>query len=92
MAGELGEIQRQTALGDDGRLEVPEMSVKTSLEVSGAEVDHRDRDCRLDQPEANEFGVWDHLEVEGSVESPLIQRFHTEIAVRSVYIYFTTGF
>jgi len=53
------EIQRQTAFGDDGQLEVTETSVETSLEDFGADVDHRDRDSRLDQPEACEFGVDD---------------------------------
>ena len=58
------EIQRQTAFGDDGQLEVTETSVETSLEDFGADVDHRDRDSRLDQPEASKFGVDDRPEVE----------------------------
>ena len=58
------EIQRQTAFGDDGQLEVTETSVETSLEDFGADVDHRDRDSRLDRPEASEFGVDDRPEVE----------------------------
>ena len=53
------EIQRQTTFGDDGQLEVTEKSVETSLEDFGADVDHRDRDSRLDRPEASEFGVDD---------------------------------
>ena len=60
------EIQRQTAFGDDGQLEVTETSVETSLEDFGADVDHRDRDSRLAQPEASEFGVDDRPEVEDS--------------------------
>ena len=60
------EIQRQTAFGDDGQLEVTETSVETSLEDFGADVDHRDRDSRLDRPEASEFGVDDRPEVEDS--------------------------
>ncbi|MFC7216265.1 hypothetical protein ACFQO4_19570 [Saliphagus sp. GCM10025334] len=59
-------IQRQTAFRDDGQLEVTETSVETSLEDFGADVDHRDRDSRLDRPEASEFGVDDRPEVEQS--------------------------
>ena len=62
------EIQRQTAFGDDGQLEITEMSVETSLEDFGADVDHRDRDSRLDRPEPSEFGVDDRPEVEHSEE------------------------
>ena len=58
------EIQRQTAFGDDGQLEVKDGSVETSLEDFGADVDHRDRDSRLDQPAASEFGVDDRPKVE----------------------------
>ncbi|MGB9963011.1 hypothetical protein ACOZ32_12535 (plasmid) [Halobacterium sp. MBLA0001] len=57
------EVQRQTAFGEDGQLEVTETSVETSLEDFGADVDHRDRDSRLDRPEASEFGVDDRPEV-----------------------------
>jgi hypothetical protein len=62
------EIQRQTAFGDDCQLEVTEASVETSLENFGADVDHRDRDSRLDRPEASEFGVDDRPEVEQTSE------------------------
>ena len=62
------EIQRQTAFGDDGQLEITETSVETSLEDFGADVDHRDRDSRLDRPEASEFGVDDRPEVEQTSE------------------------
>ena len=62
-------IQRQTAFGEDGQLEVTETSVETSLEDFGADVDHRDRDSRLDQPEASEFGVDDRPEGEQSSEN-----------------------
>ena len=58
------EIQRQTAFGDDGQLEVIETSVETSLEDFGADVDHRERTPRLDQPEASQFGVDDRPEKE----------------------------
>ncbi|MFC4452010.1 hypothetical protein [Halorussus aquaticus] len=63
------EIQQQTAFGEDGQLEVTETSVETSLEDFGTDVDHRDRDSRLDRPEASEFGVDDRPEVEQSSES-----------------------
>ncbi|WP_254538655.1 hypothetical protein [Halomarina litorea] len=58
------EIRRQTAFGEDGQLEVTETSVETSLDDFGADVDHRDRDTRLDRPEASEFGVDDRPEVD----------------------------
>jgi hypothetical protein len=56
-------IQQQTAFGEDGQLEVTETSVETSLEDFGANVDHRDRDSRLDRPQASEFGIDDRPEV-----------------------------
>jgi len=62
-------IQHQTAFGDDGRLEVVEESVETSLEDFGAEIDRRERDSRLDQPEADQFGVDNRPEVAHSSES-----------------------
>lgn len=62
------EIQQQTAFGEDGHLEVTETSVEASLEDFGADVDHRDRESRLDRPEASEFGVDDRPEVEQSSE------------------------
>ena len=61
-------IQRQMTCGDDGQLEVAETSVETALKDFGADVDHRDRDSRLDQPEASEFGVDDRPEVEQTSE------------------------
>ena len=57
-------IQRQTAFCDDGELEVIETEVETSLEDFGAEVDHRERTVRIDQPEAGQFGVDDRPDVE----------------------------
>ena len=62
------EIQRQTVFGDDGQLEVTETNIETSLEDFGADIDHRDRDSRLDRPEASEFGVDDRPEVEHASE------------------------
>ena len=62
------EIQRQTAFGDDGQLEVPETSVETSLVDFGAEVDHRDRPSRRDRPEVSQFGIDDRPEKEQSSE------------------------
>ncbi|UPV98969.1 hypothetical protein M0R88_10560 [Halorussus gelatinilyticus] len=56
-------IQQQTAFGEDGELEVTETSVETSLEDFGAEVDHRERKSRRDQPEASEFGIDDRPEI-----------------------------
>lgn len=62
------EIQQQTAFGEDGQIEVTEVSVETSLEDFGADVDHHDRDSRLDRPAASEFGVDDRPEVEQTSE------------------------
>ena len=53
------EIQRQTAFGDDGQLEITETSVETSLEDFGADVDHRDRNSRRDRPEVEHSGKGD---------------------------------
>ncbi len=63
------EIRHQTAFGDDGQLEVVEESVETSLEDFGGEVDHRERDSKLERPEADQFGVDDRPEVARSAES-----------------------
>ena len=63
------EISQQAAFGDDDQLELTESSVETSLEDFGADVDHRDRDCRIDQPEAKEFGVDDRPRVTRLSES-----------------------
>lgn len=57
------EIQRQTAFSEDGQLELTETSVETSLEDLGADIDHRDRDSRLDRPTASDFGVDDRPEI-----------------------------
>ena len=63
------DIHQQTAFDENGQLEVTESSVETSLEDFGADVDHRDRDSRLDRPEASEFGVDDRPEMTRSTES-----------------------
>ena len=63
------DIHQQTAFGDDGQLKVTESSVETSLKDFGADVDHRERDSRIDRPEAAEFGVDDRPEVTRSTES-----------------------
>ncbi|WP_458189496.1 hypothetical protein [Haladaptatus sp. NG-WS-4] len=62
------EIQRQTAFGENGQLELAETNVETSLEDFGADIDHRDRDSRLDRPEASEFGVDNRPTVEQTIE------------------------
>jgi hypothetical protein len=49
--------------GDTDGIEPAEESVETSLEVFGADVDHRERDTRIDQPEATSFGVDDRKTV-----------------------------
>jgi hypothetical protein len=69
------EIQRQTTFSEDGQLELAETSVETSLEDFGADVDHRDRDSRLDRPEASEFGVDDRPEVEHTSEGTQSSHF-----------------
>ena len=45
------DIHQQTAFGENGQLEITESSVETSLEDFGADVDHHERDSRLDRPE-----------------------------------------
>jgi hypothetical protein len=58
--------QYSFAVGDDGEtdgIEPSEESVETSLETFGADVDHRERDTRIDQPEASSFGVDDRKTV-----------------------------
>ena len=47
----------------DGAIEPSEESVETDLEAFGASVDHRERDTRIDQPEASSFGVDDRATV-----------------------------
>ena len=49
--------------GDTDGIEPAEESVETSLEAFGASVDHRERDTRIDQPEATSFGVDDRKTV-----------------------------
>ena len=53
------DIKFQTAFGEAGELEITETSVETSLEDFGATVDHRERERRLAEPVASEFGVDD---------------------------------
>jgi hypothetical protein len=58
--------QYSFAVGEDGDtdgIEPTEESVETSLETFGADVDHRERDTRIDQPEASTFGVDDRKTV-----------------------------
>jgi hypothetical protein len=59
--------QYSFAVGDDGEtdgaIEPAEESVETSLETWGADVDHRERDSRIEQPEASSFGVDDRKTV-----------------------------
>jgi hypothetical protein len=58
--------QYSFAVGEDGGtdgIEPSEESVETSLETFGASVDHRERDTRIDQPEATSFGVDDRATV-----------------------------
>ena len=49
--------------GDTDGIEPAEESVETSLENFGADVDHRERDTRIDQPKATNFGVDDRKTV-----------------------------
>jgi hypothetical protein len=59
--------QYSFAVGDDGEtdgaIEPAEESVETSLETWGADVNHRERDTRIEQPEASSFGVDDRKTV-----------------------------
>lgn len=77
------EIRHQTAFGDDGKLEVTETSVETSLEDFGAEVDHRNRESRLDQPEASQFGVDDRPLTQSGSERDQSKLFTDTAAISS---------
>ena len=58
--------QYSFSVGEDGEtdgIEPSEESVETSLETFGADVDHRECDTRIDQPEATTFGVDDRATV-----------------------------
>ena len=69
--------QYSFAVGEDGDtdgIEPAEESVETDLEAFGASVDHRERDTRIDQPEASSFGVDDRATVtrsDGGKQRPL---------------------
>lgn len=52
-------VVRQATFTPEGDLETSDESVETSLEDFGASVDHHDRETRLDQPEAETFGIDD---------------------------------
>ena len=56
-------MQRQTVFAADGKIEPEEGPIETSLEDYGADVDHRERTARIDEPSASEFGVDDRPEV-----------------------------
>jgi hypothetical protein len=49
--------------GDTDEIEPSEESVETDLEAFGANVDHRERDTRIAQPEASSFGIDDRATV-----------------------------
>ena len=49
--------------GDTDGIEPSEESVETDLEAFGANVDHRERDTRIAQPEASSFGIDDRATV-----------------------------
>jgi hypothetical protein len=58
--------QYSFAVGEDGDtdgIEPSEESVETSLEAFGVDVDHREQDTRIAQPEASTFGVDDRKTV-----------------------------
>jgi len=57
------DVQRQMVFAEGGEIEPEEGPVGTSLEDYGAEIDHRERTAKIDQPSASEFGVDDRPEV-----------------------------
>lgn len=59
------DVSHQASFGSDGEV-VVEGSTETSLDQFGVDVDHRDRDSRLDRPAASEFGVDDRPEAASS--------------------------
>ena len=56
-------VQRQMVFAEGGEIEPEEGPVGTSLEDFRADVDHRERDSRVEQASASEFGVDDRPEV-----------------------------
>lgn len=56
-------IQQQMVFAGGGEIEPEEGPVGTSLEDFGADVDHRERTIRIDEPRTSEFGVDDRPEV-----------------------------
>ena len=61
-------VQRQMVFAEDGEIEPEDGPVGTSLEDYGAEVDHRERDTKIEQASASEFGVDDRPEVQRADE------------------------
>ena len=59
-------VQRQMVFAEDGEIEPEEGPVGTSLEDFGTDVDHRERETRIEQASASEFGVDDRPEVRRS--------------------------
>lgn len=59
-------VHQQMVFVEDSRMEPEEGPVGTSLEDFGADIDHRERSTRIDEPSANEFGVDDRPEVRRS--------------------------
>ena len=56
-------IQRQMVFAEGGEIEPEDGTVGTSLEDFGADIDHRERESRVEQASASEFGVDDRSEV-----------------------------
>ena len=56
------DVQRQMVFAESGEIEPEEGPIGTSLEDYGAEVDHRERATKIDEPSASEFGVDDRPE------------------------------
>ena len=62
-------IEQQTQFTTDGRLEVKDDNVGTTLDQWGVDVDNRERTTRIDRPEASKFGVDDRPNVQTGRDS-----------------------
>jgi len=54
---DLESIEHQTTFTDDGQLEAEDTD--STLEHFGADVDHREKESKIDRPSASEFGIDD---------------------------------
>lgn len=68
-------VHHQARFTDDGEVSADGEVADTSLDDFGVDVDGRDRETRLDRPEASEFGVDDRPSVEQSEDGEQVALF-----------------